>query len=234
MLDQLGMASALHTLCGQAYGARQYRLLGIYKQRAMVILTMTSVPLSIVWFYTEPILARLGQDADISAEAGTFARWMIPSLFAYGLLQCHVRFLQTQNVVVPVMASSGAAAACHLVVCWVLVYGLGLGSRGAALSSAVANWVNVAVLAAYVRVSGTCRATWTGFSAEAFRDVLGFVRLAIPSALMVWYVRAGFFSTIYIYSIDRGTVRALCLTPFLLLIEVVTCMDNLQPGDVVV
>jgi MATE family multidrug resistance protein len=40
------------------------------------------------------ILLLFGQGAEIAAEAaGTFARWMIPALFAYGSLQCHVRFL---------------------------------------------------------------------------------------------------------------------------------------------
>ncbi|CAN6216947.1 unnamed protein product [Urochloa humidicola] len=181
----LGMASALDTLCGQAFGARQYYLLGIYKQRAMFLLTIVSIPLAVIWFYTGEILLLFGQDPDIAAEAGTYARWMIPALFAYGLLQCHVRFLQTQNIVVPVMASAGAAAACHIVVCWVLVYGLGLGNKGAALSNAISYWVYVAVLAVYVRISSTCKETWTGFSMEAFHDSLSFFRLAIPSALMV-------------------------------------------------
>uniref|UniRef100_A0A0A9F185 Protein DETOXIFICATION n=1 Tax=Arundo donax TaxID=35708 RepID=A0A0A9F185_ARUDO len=181
----LGMASALDTLCGQAFGARQYHLLGIYKQRAMLLLTLASIPLAVVWFYTGDILLLFGQDTDIAAEAGTLARWMIPALFAYGPLQCHVRFLQTQNIVVPVMASAGATAACHLAVCWALVSGLGMGSKGAALGNAVSYWVNVAILAVYVRVSPECKKTWTGFSGEAFRDSLGFLRLAVPSALMV-------------------------------------------------
>ncbi|KAL6604798.1 hypothetical protein ACP70R_042742 [Stipagrostis hirtigluma subsp. patula] len=181
----LGMASALDTLCGQAFGAQQYHLLGIYKQRAMLLLTLVSVPLAVVWFYTGQILLLFGQDADIAAEAGAFARWMIPALFAYGPLQCHVRFLQTQNIVLPVMASAGAAAACHLVVCWALVFGLGMGSKGAALGNAVSYWINVAILAVYVRASASCKKTWTGFSMEAFRDALGFLRLAVPSALMV-------------------------------------------------
>nr|CAB3470481.1 unnamed protein product [Digitaria exilis] len=176
---------ALDTLCGQAFGARQYYLLGIYKQRAMFLLTLVSVPLAVIWFYTGEILLFFGQDPDIAAEAGTFARWMIPALFAYALLQCHVRFLQTQNIVLPVIASAGAAAACHLVVCWVLVYGLGMGSKGAALSNAISYWVNVAILAVYVRVSSSCKETWTGFSMDAFHDALSFFRLGIPSALMV-------------------------------------------------
>lgn len=35
---QLGMASALETLCGQAYGAKQYHMLGIYLQRSWLVL----------------------------------------------------------------------------------------------------------------------------------------------------------------------------------------------------
>uniref|UniRef100_A0ACD5ZSF9 Uncharacterized protein n=1 Tax=Avena sativa TaxID=4498 RepID=A0ACD5ZSF9_AVESA len=181
----LGMASALDTLCGQAFGARQYHLLGIYKQRAMLILTLISVPLAVLWFYAGSILLLLGQDEDIAMEAGTYARWMIPALFAYGMLQCHVRFLQSQNIVFPVMLSAAGTALCHLAICWLLVHRLGLGSKGAALSNAISYWINVVVLAVYVRVSSTCMKTWTGFSMEAFHDPLSFFRLAVPAALMV-------------------------------------------------
>ena len=108
-----GMASALETLCGQAFGARQYHLLGVYKQRAMLVLSLVSVPVAALWAYTGRILLLLGQGPEIAAGAGGYIRWMIPALLAYGPLQCHVRFLQTQNIVFPVMASAGAAAAYH-------------------------------------------------------------------------------------------------------------------------
>ncbi|KAM0827634.1 hypothetical protein ACQ4PT_068053 [Festuca glaucescens] len=179
------MATALDTLCGQAYGARQYHLLGIYKQRAMLILTLVSVPVAVLWFYTGSVLLLVGQDEDIAMEAGTYARWMIPALFAYGLLQCQVRFLQTQNIVLPVMLSAAPTALFHLPICCLLVHGLGLGSKGAALSNAISFWINVVILAVYVRVSSTCNKTWTGLSVEAFHDLLSFFRLAVPSALMV-------------------------------------------------
>ncbi|BAF14487.2 Os04g0373400 [Oryza sativa Japonica Group] len=181
-----GMASSLDTLCGQAFGAKQHRLVGVYKQRAMVVLGLASVCVAAVWAYTGELLLLFGQDPEIAAAAGSYIRWMIPALLAYGPLQCHVRFLQTQNAVMPVMLSSGAAAACHLPVCWLLVYGAGLGSKGAALANAVAYLANAAALAAYVRLSPACRSTWTGFSSEAFHDLVGFMRLAVPSALMVW------------------------------------------------
>ncbi|KAJ4808161.1 Protein DETOXIFICATION [Rhynchospora pubera] len=181
----MGSASAMDTLCGQAYGAKEYYLIDIYKQRAMVILTLSSIPLAIIWFYTNEILLFFGQEADISLEAGIYAKWMIPSLFAYGLLQCQVRFLQAHSIVFPVMLSSGVTALLHLLVCWLLVYGLGMGSKGAALGTGISTWINVLILAVYVRLSPKCKTTWVGLSKEAFYDLVGFIKLAVPSALMV-------------------------------------------------
>ncbi|TVU16892.1 hypothetical protein EJB05_32895 [Eragrostis curvula] len=186
-----GMASSLDTLCGQAFGAEQHHLLGVYKQRAMVVLALVSVPVAIVWAYTDKILVvlffRQEDTAEIAAGAGSYTRWMIPALFLFGQLQCHVRFLQAQNVVVPVMLSSGATVLVHVPVCWVLVRSqqLGLGVNGAALANAFSNLFNLSFLALYVRLSPSCKPTWTGFSRQAFRGIPGFFKLAMPSALMV-------------------------------------------------
>ncbi|XP_058091623.1 protein DETOXIFICATION 16-like isoform X4 [Magnolia sinica] len=181
----MGMGSALDTLCGQAYGAKQYHMLGIHMQRAMIVLAIVSIPISFIWAYTGQILVALGQDPMISMEAGLYARWMIPSIFAYGLLQCHVRFLQTQNIVIPMMISTGITVLLHVAVCWVLVFKSGLGNKGAALAIGISYWVNVALLAIYVNFSSACKKTWTGLSKEALNDILKFLRLAVPSALMV-------------------------------------------------
>ncbi|KAH7853873.1 hypothetical protein Vadar_007542 [Vaccinium darrowii] len=61
----------------------------------------------------------------------------------------------------------------------------GLGNKGAALANGISYWTNAILLAVYVRVSPSCKKTWTGFSTEALHDVMKFVRLAVPSALMI-------------------------------------------------
>jgi MATE family multidrug resistance protein len=181
------MAFALDTLCGQAFGARQYHLLGIYKQRAMLVIGLTCVPFALLWVYAGQILVFLHQDHAIAAEAGAYARWLIPSIALYVPLQCHIRFLQTQSLVLPVMASSGATTLCHLAVCWALVYKAGLGSKGAAVSNAISYAVNLVILALYVRLSSACKRTWNGFSMEGFKELRQFANLAVPSAFMIWY-----------------------------------------------
>lgn len=73
----------------------------------------------------------------------------------------HIRFLQVQSVVVPVMASSAATAICHVAVCWALVFKAGMGSRGAAGAEhchlVLHVCINLAMLALYVRLPAAGR-----------------------------------------------------------------------------
>ncbi|KAI9112750.1 hypothetical protein K1719_016253 [Acacia pycnantha] len=180
-----GMACALETLCGQSYGAKQQHKLGIHMQRAMLVLMIVSIPLALIWANTKSILIALGQDPEISAEAGQYAQFLIPCLFAYALLQCLIKFLQTQSIVFPMMFSSGVTTLLHILVCYILVFKSGLGTRGAALAIAISYWINVLILALYVKFSPSCAKAWSGFSKEAFHNIPTFLRLAIPSAVMV-------------------------------------------------
>ncbi|GLJ11092.1 hypothetical protein SUGI_0142700 [Cryptomeria japonica] len=181
----MGMGCALETLCGQAYGAKQYHLLGIQVQRAIFALFCVSIPVAVVWAYMGNILIAFGQDPSISIEAGKFARWMIPSLFAYAVLQPLVKFLQTQSIVFPMMLCSAITLCFHVPICWALVFKTGLGSQGAALASSISNWVNVALLILYIEISPACKRTWTSFTREALHDIRHFLKLAVPSSLMI-------------------------------------------------
>ncbi|KAH7511500.1 hypothetical protein FEM48_ZijujUnG0007600 [Ziziphus jujuba var. spinosa] len=55
----MGLSSALETLSGQAYGGKQYHMLGIHMQRAMFVLLLVSIPLTIIWANTRSILTLL-------------------------------------------------------------------------------------------------------------------------------------------------------------------------------
>lgn len=180
------MASALDTLCGQANGAKGYQMLGVHTQRAMFTLLLVSIPLALIWTYTSQILIAVGQNLEISAEAGQYACWLIPSLFSYGLLQCIVKFLQTQNIVYPILISSGITACFHSLICWFFMHIFDLGNKGAALATSLSYWLNVLLLAIYVKFSQACKETWTVLSKESLKGVIDFLTLAVPSAFMIW------------------------------------------------
>lgn len=69
---QLGMGSALETLCGQAYGAGRLRMLGVYMQRSWVILLTTACLLVPIYVFAPPILELIGETTEISEAAGQY------------------------------------------------------------------------------------------------------------------------------------------------------------------
>ncbi|KAM3342848.1 hypothetical protein P3S68_027814 [Capsicum galapagoense] len=105
-----GMSSALETLCGQAYGAGQYRKLGTFTYSAIICLFLVCIPVSVLWIFTDKLLILMGQDPSIAAEAGKYAIWLIPTLFAYAILQSFVRYLQAQSLIIPMLINAYASA----------------------------------------------------------------------------------------------------------------------------
>ncbi|KAL8545681.1 hypothetical protein ACS0TY_005714 [Phlomoides rotata] len=143
------------------------------------------IALSFILYNTSFILVSLHQDHEIAHGAGKFNRWMIPAIFAYAILQRLIRFLQTQHIVVPMMIIYGATATFHVFLCWLFVFKIVLGSKWAALANSTSYWINAVLLALYVKFSSDCSRTFTGLSREAFNDIPKFLRLAVPSGIMI-------------------------------------------------
>ncbi|XP_034700930.1 protein DETOXIFICATION 12-like [Vitis riparia] len=181
----LGMASALETLCGQAYGAKQYSKLGTQTYTAIFSLFLVCLPLSVIWIYMGKLLTFMGQDPLISYEAGKFTMWLVPALFGYATLQPLVRYFQTQSLIMPMLLSSCAALCFHMPLCWVLVFKSGLGNLGAALAISISYWLNAIFLVLYMKYSSACEKTRVPVSMEVFQGMGEFFRFAIPSAVMI-------------------------------------------------
>ncbi|XP_068503254.1 protein DETOXIFICATION 16-like isoform X1 [Phaseolus vulgaris] len=181
----MGMASALDTLCGQSFGAGQHHMVGIHMQRAAFVLLFVSVFLAIMLVFTKHILVAMHQQVAIAEEAGVYALYLIPSLFAYGIFQCQLKFLQTQNIVFPMVLSSALVASLHIPLCWLLVTKSGFGSKGAAIENSVSYWINVLLIGLYVKFSSSCEKSRTGFSKKALQNIPEFLKISIPSACML-------------------------------------------------
>ncbi|KAL0430201.1 UNVERIFIED_CONTAM: protein DETOXIFICATION 12 [Sesamum radiatum] len=77
----LGMAGALETISGQAFGAQQYEKLGTQTYTAIFSLIIVCIPLSILWINMGHLLKFVGQDPQISHEAGKFMMWLVSCSF---------------------------------------------------------------------------------------------------------------------------------------------------------
>ncbi|XP_014500677.1 protein DETOXIFICATION 19-like [Vigna radiata var. radiata] len=181
----VGLSGALETLCGQGFGAKEYHMLGIYLQASCIISLIFSIIVSIIWFYTEPILVLLHQSHDIARTAALYMRFFIPGLFAYSFLQNMLRFLQTQSVVMPLVLLSALPLLLQIVIAYALVQRSGLNFTGAPAAASISLWISMLLLALYVIYAKKFRQTWQGFSMDSFNYVLTNMKLALPSAAMV-------------------------------------------------
>lgn len=186
---QLGMASALETLCGQAFGAGQVELLGVYMQRSILILFVTCIFLLPLYIFATPVLKLLGQRDDIAEFAGTFAIQVIPQMFSLAFNFPSQKFLQAQSKV-GVLAWIGLAAfVVHIGMLYFFIHMLNWGTAGAAAAYNIsALGISIGQMIYVVRY---CKDGWKGLSWLAFKDIWGFVRLSIASAIMlcleIWY-----------------------------------------------
>ncbi|KAK7335146.1 hypothetical protein VNO80_26922 [Phaseolus coccineus] len=181
----VGLSGALETLCGQGFGAKEYYMLGIYLQASCIISLIFSIIVSIIWFYTEPILVLLHQSQDIARTAALYMRFFIPGLFAYSFLQNILRFLQTQSVVMPLVVLSALPLVVHIGIAYGLVQGSGQSFTGAPVAASISLWISMLLLALYVMYAKTFKQTWQGFSMHSLHYVLTNMKLALPSAAMV-------------------------------------------------
>ncbi|KAJ6410857.1 hypothetical protein OIU84_007586 [Salix udensis] len=186
----LGMGSALETLCGQAFGAGQVHMLGIYLQRSCFILLVTCVILLPIYIFAGPLLKVLGQDAELAALAGKFTLLAIPNLFSWAIYFPTQKFLQAQRKVGVITWIAMVALILHAFWLWLFIYEFDWGITGAAIAFDLTGWLIALAQAAYVM--GWCKEGWRGFSWSAFKDIWSFVTLSLASAVMlcleIWYM----------------------------------------------
>ncbi|CAK8537203.1 unnamed protein product [Lathyrus sativus] len=188
----LGMASALETLCGQAFGAKQYHMLGVYLQRSWIVLFICCILLSPMYIFTTPLLRVLGQPENVAVLTGEVTMWMIPLQLSLAFQFPLSRFLQCQLKTAAIAWVSLIAFLIHILVSWLFVFKLQLGVIGAAATLNFSWWALTVGLYVYT-VCGGCPLTWKGFSMEAFSGLWEFLKLSTASGVMLclesWYYK---------------------------------------------
>lgn len=94
-----GIATALDTLCPQAFGAKKYHLVGIYLQKCVALILTIMLPILIIWiFFGYRLIVLLIPDKETAKLAAVYLQYIAPGIPAYILFECGKRFLQAQGV----------------------------------------------------------------------------------------------------------------------------------------
>ncbi|KAK6783257.1 hypothetical protein RDI58_021054 [Solanum bulbocastanum] len=187
-----GLAMGMEPICGQAFGAKRFNILGLTLQRTIILLLLTSIPISILWLFMQKLLILCGQDHEIAKMAQSYILFSLPDLFAQSLLHPLRIYLRSQSITLPLTFCAIFAIILHIPINYFLIKNLNLGIKGVALSGVWTNFNLVGSLIIYIIFSKIYKKTWSGISLECFKGWKSLLNLAIPSCISVclewwWY-----------------------------------------------
>lgn len=94
-----GVATALDTLCPQAFGAGKYHLVGDYMQKCIALIFVIMFPILVVWiFFGYELIVLLLPDRSTAFLAAVYLKYISFGIPAYVLFECGKRFLQAQGI----------------------------------------------------------------------------------------------------------------------------------------
>ncbi|KAJ9674111.1 hypothetical protein PVL29_023579 [Vitis rotundifolia] len=187
-----GLAMGMEPICGQAYGAKQWKLLGLTLQRTVLLLLSTSIPISFMWLNMKRILSWCGQDEEISSMAHTFIIFSIPDLFFLSILHPLRIYLRTQSITLPLTYCSAISVLLHVPLNFLLVVHFKLGIAGVAIAMVWTNLNLLLLLFSFIFFSGVYKDSWVAPSMDCLRGWSSLLALAVPTCISVclewwWY-----------------------------------------------
>ena len=207
-----GLCTCLDTLCAQAYGAKNYHLVGVLVQRCAVITILAFLPMMYVWFvWSEKILALMIPERELCALAANYLRVTAFGVPGFILFECGKRFLQCQGIFHASTIVLFVCAPLNALMNYLLVWNdkIGIGYLGAPLSVVINYWLMTLGLLIYAMTTKHKERPlkcWNGIipKEQAFKNWRKMINLAIPGVVMVEAEFLG-FEVLTIFASHLGT-----------------------------
>ncbi|TRY57289.1 hypothetical protein DNTS_008885 [Danionella cerebrum] len=186
-----GLALACDTLVSQTFGSKNLKRVGEILQRSILILSLFCLPCWAILINAESILLSMKQAPEVARIAQLYVMAFLPAVPAMFLHYLQVSYLQNQGIILPQMFTAAAANVLNLATNYILLHSLKLGVIGSAMANSLSQISICLLLFIYIRVKKLHVKTWDGWSTSALQEWGSYMKLAIPSTLMVcfeWWI----------------------------------------------
>lgn len=162
-----GFAGALETLCSQAYGSGNHRLVGDYFHRMIALMTWMTIVVGVIWWNSEKLLLLVFRDPAMDGIihlAATYLKVLLIGTPGWYTFECGKRYLQAQGVFHVSVYVLAVLAPLSAFLQWLLVFQLDLGFIGCPLAVALTQTLMALSLLFCIIVLGWGKQCWTPFS----------------------------------------------------------------------
>lgn len=185
----IGYMTAIDTLLAQAFGAQQLEKFSIWAGNSMVIIFFTTIVFAGLVALCGPAMRLFfGKDSKTADAAGEFSYRLIPGLFPYFMFKVLSKYLQTQNILAPVVWIGILANGMNVLFNWVLIFVLDWGIHGAPWATTLTRTAEFAFILGYLYwKKKDLQSIWPKVEREylTLKVLRPFWKLAISGALSV-------------------------------------------------
>uniref|UniRef100_A0A3P8QSJ7 Multidrug and toxin extrusion protein n=1 Tax=Astatotilapia calliptera TaxID=8154 RepID=A0A3P8QSJ7_ASTCA len=188
-----GLALACDTLISQTFGSKNMKRVGVILQRSSLILLAFCLPCWAIIMNSYSLLILMHQEEEVARIAQIYVMAFLPAVpvrmvaLHTGLLIMSFKKKIFQGIILPQMYTAGIANVLNLGFNYVLIFTLNLGIIGSAIANSLAQITLCLLLYGYIRIRKLHQKTWGGWSTECLQEWGSYMKLAVPSLLMVYF-----------------------------------------------
>uniref|UniRef100_A0A3Q0RRQ5 Multidrug and toxin extrusion protein n=1 Tax=Amphilophus citrinellus TaxID=61819 RepID=A0A3Q0RRQ5_AMPCI len=208
-----GLSATCDTLISQTYGSGNLKRVGVILQRGVLILLLACFPCWAVLINTEPLLLAFKQSPEVSSLAQIYVKIFMPALPVS---------LMNSGIMWPQVLTGAVGNVFNAAINYIFLYPLELGVAGSAASNAISQYLLALFLYVYICWRGLHRSTWGGWTLDCLQEWGLFIKLAIPSMLMIclswWIFEIGGFLAGMISEVELGAqsiAYQLCIVAYM-------------------
>ncbi|KAL2094205.1 hypothetical protein ACEWY4_008924 [Coilia grayii] len=186
-----GLTLTCDTLISQTFGSGNLKRVGEILQRGTLILLLFCLPCWAILINAESLLLAMGQEPAVASISQLYALAFLPAVPAMFLHQLQMSYLQNQGIILPQMYTAAVANVINIGLNYMLISKMELGVNGSAAASSLSQIILCLLLFGYIHWKQLHVNTWGGWSSACLQEWGSFMKLAVPSALLLcfeWWI----------------------------------------------
>ena len=171
-----GLAAGFGTLASQAYGAKNYKKLGLLYQKVFVVTEIIMAVVSILLWFTAPVLKSMGYEEDLANEVGLLMKILVPNALIYPLFDITKYYLLAQNVFDIPAYIVVFTNIVHIFWCHLFINHLNAGLIGVAVARLITDGSAIVLILLYAKYRNPNPESWTPWTSECLKDLGSFTK----------------------------------------------------------
>ena len=202
-----GFGVYVNVLCSQAYGAKQYKLVGLYFYRALFMAALTCFPVFTVFISVRPIVYLLFQDWELAQYTGSFTDVLCFGYPAYLYYKIGFRFLQALNIVWGPVLYFIIGNILNGVIQYILIFRYNTTLAGAAAGYVISNYLVALLVFTHIQLSHVHTLIAHKWTIEYITNWLHTARYAVVPTIqfVITSIPAVLYPVVFIYVMSNDS-----------------------------